>query len=34
MEQGLNAKLYYENDDPRQYISVVPTSAHSGDEPF
>jgi len=31
MEQGLNAKLYYENDDPRQYISVVPTSAHSGD---
>lgn len=31
MEQGLNAKLYWENDDPRNYISLVPTSAHSGE---
>ncbi|XP_070553820.1 eukaryotic translation initiation factor 5B-like isoform X2 [Ptychodera flava] len=30
-EQGLNAALYYENQDPRTYISLVPTSAHSGD---
>ncbi len=30
-EQGLNAALYYENPDPKTYISMVPTSAHSGD---
>merc|ERR1719431_1800015 len=30
-EQGLNAALFYENPDPEEYISLVPTSAHSGD---
>ena len=30
-EQGLNVKLFYENDDPKTWISLVPTSAHSGD---
>merc|ERR1719430_708374 len=30
-EQGLNAALFYENPDPEDYISLVPTSAHSGD---
>ncbi|CAK8696854.1 unnamed protein product [Clavelina lepadiformis] len=30
-EQGLNAKLHYENDDLDTWISMVPTSAHSGD---
>ena len=30
-EQGLNCALFYENPDPRNYISMVPTSAHSGD---
>lgn len=30
-EQGLNTTLYYENSDPRSWISMVPTSAHSGD---
>ena len=30
-EQGLNAALYYKNPDERSYISMVPTSAHSGD---
>jgi len=30
-EQGLNAALFYENPDPSEYISLVPTSAHSGD---
>ena len=30
-EQGLNTALFYENPDPRSYISMVPTSAHSGD---
>mmetsp|Transcript_10865 Transcript_10865/g.34458 ORF Transcript_10865/g.34458 Transcript_10865/m.34458 type:complete len:691 (+) Transcript_10865:290-2362(+) len=29
-EQGLNAQLYYRNKDPREYISLVPTSAHTG----
>ncbi|XP_076362546.1 eukaryotic translation initiation factor 5B isoform X1 [Tachypleus tridentatus] len=30
-EQGLNASLYYENKDTRTFISMVPTSAISGD---
>ena len=30
-EQGLNAKLYWENDDPLDTISLVPTSAISGE---
>ena len=29
--QGLNAKLYYENDDFRRNVSVVPTSAITGE---
>ncbi|KAJ3583674.1 hypothetical protein NHX12_015929, partial [Muraenolepis orangiensis] len=28
---GLNAALFYENKDPRTFVSLVPTSAHSGD---
>jgi len=30
-EQGLNAALHYRNPDAKTYISLVPTSAHSGD---
>merc|ERR1711892_221153 len=30
-EQGMNASLFWENPDPTDYISLVPTSAHSGD---
>ncbi|GAU96989.1 hypothetical protein RvY_08352 [Ramazzottius varieornatus] len=30
-EQGMNAALFYENSDPKTFISMVPTSAHSGD---
>ncbi|KAK5874757.1 hypothetical protein CesoFtcFv8_027316 [Champsocephalus esox] len=30
-EQGLNAALFFENKDPRTFVSLVPTSAHSGD---
>ena len=30
-EQSLNAALFYENPNPKEYISLVPTSAHSGD---
>lgn len=30
-EQSINAALFYENPDPRTYVSLVPTSAHSGD---
>jgi translation initiation factor 5B len=30
-EQGLNAKLYYENDNFRKNVSVVPTSAFTGE---
>lgn len=31
MEQGLNAALYWENDSPEDTISVVPTSAVTGE---
>merc|ERR1719319_592732 len=30
-EQGLNAALFWENPDPTDYITLIPTSAHSGD---
>lgn len=30
-EQGLNTALFYENKNPKEYISLIPTSAHSGD---
>ncbi|OWF43780.1 eukaryotic translation initiation factor 5B-like [Mizuhopecten yessoensis] len=30
-EQGLNSALFFENKNPKEYISLVPTSAHSGD---
>jgi len=30
-EQGINAALFFENPDPNEYVSLVPTSAHSGD---
>ncbi|XP_036807947.1 eukaryotic translation initiation factor 5B isoform X3 [Oncorhynchus mykiss] len=30
-QQGLNAALFHENKDPRTFVSLVPTSAHSGD---
>lgn len=30
-EQGLNAALYYENTDPRTFVSLVPTSAITGE---
>ncbi|KAJ8676530.1 hypothetical protein QAD02_012317, partial [Eretmocerus hayati] len=30
-EQGLNAAIYYENPDPRSYVSLVPTSAITGE---
>ncbi len=30
-EQGLNAALYYKNPDARKYVSLVPTSAHTGE---
>lgn len=29
--QGLNTALFYENPDPREYISLVPTSAITGE---
>lgn len=30
-EQGLNCSLYYENPDFRKYVSVIPTSAITGE---
>lgn len=30
-EQGLNATLFYENKDPRKYLSLIPTSAITGE---
>lgn len=30
-EQGLNSALYWKNTDPRRVISIVPTSAISGE---
>lgn len=30
-EQSINAALFYENPDSRQYVSLIPTSAHTGD---
>lgn len=30
-EQGLNAALFYENPDPKTYVSLVPTSAVTGE---
>ncbi|VDI56569.1 translation initiation factor 5B [Mytilus galloprovincialis] len=30
-EQGLNTALFYENKNPKEFISLIPTSAHSGD---
>ena len=29
--QSLNASLFYNNPDARSYVSLVPTSAHTGD---
>ena len=31
MEKGLNAALYYDNEDYKRVVSLVPTSAHSGE---
>jgi translation initiation factor 5B len=30
-EQGLNVALYWRNKDPRSFISIVPTSAITGE---
>ncbi|KAL8447523.1 hypothetical protein Emed_004311 [Eimeria media] len=30
-EEGFNCSLYWENPDVRRYVSVVPTSAHTGE---
>ena len=30
-EKGLNAALFYENPNVKEYVSLVPTSAHTGD---
>lgn len=30
-EQGMNAAIYYDNPDPRTYISMIPTSAITGE---
>lgn len=31
MEEGLNSELYYQNTELRKVVSVVPTSAHTGE---
>ena len=31
LSQSLNAALFYNNPDARSYVSLVPTSAHTGD---
>lgn len=31
MMQGLNGALFYDNKNMREYVSLVPTSAFSGD---
>lgn len=31
MEKGLNTELYWKNDDPTHTVSMVPTSAISGE---
>ncbi len=31
MEKGLNSELYWNNDDPKSTVSLVPTSAHTGE---
>lgn len=30
-QQSLNAALFYENPNPKEFVSLVPTSAHTGD---
>jgi translation initiation factor 5B len=30
-QNGINSALYWENKDPRQYVNVIPTSAHTGE---
>ena len=30
-EEGINAALYWENDDPQSYVSLIPTSAITGE---
>jgi translation initiation factor 5B len=30
-EEGINAALYWENDNPQEYISLIPTSAITGE---
>jgi translation initiation factor 5B len=30
-QQDLNVTLFYENKDPHTFMSLVPTSAHTGD---
>jgi len=30
-EQGLNAEVYWDNTDFKEYVSIVPTSAHTGE---
>ena len=31
VEMGINVKLYYENKNPEEYYSVIPTSAITGE---
>jgi len=31
LEKGLNTKLYFNNQDPTKIISIIPTSAHTGE---